>query len=483
MKETVRTRFAPSPTGFLHIGGARTALFNYLFAKKNKGDFVLRVDDTDMERSKEEYEKDILASLKWLGIKWDEMYKQSERRDIYKKYLKKLIEEKRAYYCFCSEEELEEEKKEQTSRGLAPKYNGKCSSLSEKEVEENLRKGKKSIIRLRVPVKNIKFNDLIRGEIVFDSSLLGDFPIAKNIESPLYNFASVVDDEEIKITHVIRAEEHLSNTPRQILIQEALGFKKPIYGHISLILAEDKTKLSKREGAVSVLEFKKEGYLPEAMVNFMAFLGWNPGDEREIFSIEDLIKEFSIEKVHKSGAVFDEVKLDFINGSYIRQKPLTELAEMCVPYLAEAGLVGENTQGIKIEKIISLYKDRIKKLSEISDMVSYFFQEKINYPRELLDWKGVGEAETKKTLEILEKIISEVEEKKWNAKVLGDTLLLKSQERAEELGKSKDKGYLLWPLRAALTGQKFSAGPFDVAEILGKEKTLQRIAEAKNLFI
>jgi len=348
----VRTRYAPAPTGFLHIGGARTALFNYLFAKGQQGSFILRIEDTDIERSKPEFEKDILENLKWLGIEWDEgpdlsgqygPYRQRERIDIYKKYLKKLLDENKAYYCFCSEEELEAQRQYQMSIGEPPRYSGKCGQLSAKEIKKYLSEGKKYIIRFRALPKKIKFNDLIRGELEFDTGLIGDFVIAKNLEIPLYNFAVVIDDFGMQISHVIRGEDLLPNTPKQILIQETLDIPTPKYAHLPLILGPDRSKLSKRHGAGAIFEYKKAGYLPEAMVNFMAFLGWNPGEEREIYSLPSLIKEFSLERVQKGGAIFNIKRLDFLNGFYIRQRSVEKLTELCLPYLIESGLIEETS--------------------------------------------------------------------------------------------------------------------------------------------
>jgi len=316
----IRVRIAPAPTGFLHIGLARTAFFNYLFAKKYQGIFILRIEDTDRERSKPEYEKDIMEGLKWLGIEWDEgpdiggdygPYRQSEKKEIYAKYLKKLLDENKAYHCFCSEEELEAQRQYQLSIGEAPRYSGKCASLPKEVVEKYLTEGKPWVLRFRIPGKKIEFEDLIRGKVEFDTSLMGDTVIAKNLFTPLYNFACVIDDFEMQVSHVIRGEDHISNTPKQILLQEALGFPQPKYAHLPLILGPDRTKLSKRHGAISVSEYKREGYLPEALINFMAFLGWNPGGEREIYSLASLIKEFSLEAVQKSGAIFNIKRLDF----------------------------------------------------------------------------------------------------------------------------------------------------------------------------
>ncbi len=359
----VRVRIAPAPTGNFHIGLARTALFNYLFAKKYEGVFILRIEDTDPERSKPEYEKDILDSLKWLGIEWDEgpdiggdygPYRQSQRLEIYLKYLEKLLAEDKAYYCFCSEEELEMERQYQLSIGQAPRYSGKCANLPKETVQKYLAEGKKAVIRIRVPAKKIEFDDLIRGHLEFDAGLMGDIVIAKNLTtrgqnkslgrwregwSPLYNFACAIDDFEMKFTHIIRGEDHISNTPKQILIQEALGFERPIYAHLPLILGPDRTKLSKRHGAIGISEYRKQGYLPEALVNFIAFLGWNPGTEREIYSMASLIKDFSLEKVQKGGAIFNIKRLDFLNGFYIRQKSIEKLTELCLPYLLESGQI------------------------------------------------------------------------------------------------------------------------------------------------
>lgn len=505
----VRTRMAPSPTGNFHIGGARTALFNYLFAKNFQGSFILRVEDTDKERSKPEYEQNMIESLKWLGIEWDEgpgaegnygPYRQSERKEIYSGYLKKLLEKDQAYYCFCSEEELEAERQYQLSIGEAPHYSGKCANLSKESVKKYLQEGKPSVIRFRLPGKKVEFEDLIRGRLEFDTSLNGDIVIAKDISNPLYNFACVVDDYQMKISHVIRAEEHISNTPKQILIQEAFGFERPQYAHIPLILAPDKTKLSKRHGATGVSDYKEMGYLPEAIVNFMAFLGWNPGDEREIYSMSSLIKDFSLERVQKGGAVFNITRLDYLNGFYIRQKSIEKLTELCLPYLIEEGLInpvfgqtqfppaygarnikakykisetGEEISLEKIQKIVSLYQERLKKLSEITEFIDFFFKEKIEYDKILLNWKTASDEDTAKALDKLEKEFSKIKSASWNKTNLENLLL----PEAEKFG--KDRGYLLWPLRAALTGKKASAGPFDVAEILGREKTLERIKEAK----
>ncbi|XOB40618.1 MAG: glutamate--tRNA ligase [Candidatus Nealsonbacteria bacterium] len=515
----IRVRLAPSPTGFLHIGTARVALFNYLFAKKNQGSFIVRIEDTDQKRSKPEYEKDIIESLNWLGIKPDEApdkegghgpYRQSERKEFYAKYLKKLLEQDKAYYCFCSEEELEAQRQYQLSIGEAPRYSGKCVNLSKETVEKYLAEKKQYVIRFRVPAKKVVFEDLIRGKVEFDASLMGDMVIAKDPSTPLYNFACVVDDFEMKISHVIRGEDHIPNTPKQILLQKALGLSRPKYAHLPLILGPDRRKLSKRHGVVSISDYRKQGYLPETLINFMALLGWNPDTEREIYSMNSLIKEFSLEKVQKSGAVFNIKKLDFLNGFYIRQKSLERLTTACLPYLIEEGLInpvfGErqyppayggkeivqeytvSETGKKIgfdllQKIVSIYQERLKKLSEIPELTDCFFKDKLQYDKDLLRWNKMSDEELKTSLDRLSNVLSEIKPEDFNKNNLGEVLLREAEDFGKQIKKIGDRGYLLWPLRVALTGKKASASPFDIADILGKEKTLKRIKQAKQLIL
>jgi len=491
----VRVRMAPSPTGHLHIGTARTALFNYLFAEKYNGSFILRIEDTDPERSKKEYEKEIIDGFKWLGLNWSEgpdeggeygPYYQSKRKKIYAKYIQKLLEQEKAYYCFCSKEELQARKEYQMSVGESTVYSGKCRNLSPEKVNRYLAE-KKPFIRLKNPCKKIEFNDLIRGKIEFDSALFGDFSIAKGPDDPLYNLACVIDDFEMKITHIIRGEDHISNTPKQILIEEALGFPQPQFAHLPLILGPDKSKLSKRHGATSITEYRENGYLPEALINFISLLSWNPGTEREIFSMPSLIKEFSIEKIQKSGAVFNVDKLDWMNGFYIREKSLKKLTQECIPYLEKSNLIKteiefdglpresyeivETKEKIslkKIEKIIGLYQERLKKLSEIGELTYYFFRKDLDYDKELLRWKDMQDKEIKNVLKRLKKLLSKIKPENWTEQNLTDTLM-------EEADKMENRGEMLWPLRAALTGERASAGPFEVAAVLDKEKTLTRI--------
>jgi len=506
--QDIRVRIAPSPTGPLHIGVTRTALFNYLFTKQNKGKFILRIEDTDIERSDKKYEKDIIENLKWLGLNWNRdcpldtvlesrtvskgqsLYRQSQRTVIYQKYIEKLLDSKQAFWCDHTKEELEKEKKEQMKKKEAPRHI--CNRKG---------KAKAGIIRFHCPDKKIVFNDLIRGKLEFDGGLLGDISIAKDKNIPLYNFAAAIDDVEMKISHVIRGEDHISNTPKQILIQEALGLTPPQFAHLPLILGPDKSKLSKRHGAVSIDWYKKEGYLPEAMINFMVLLGWNPGTEKEIFSLKELIKEFSLERVQKGGAIFNLERLNWINGQYIRQMDLDKLTKLCLTYLVQDKLIvpvwGQGSKakmyavapdafGVKeykivatkelvnftyLKKIVALEQERLKKLSEIGELTKFFFLDKLDYEAELLIWKKMTLEQVKKNLDILDEVLSKMA--KFDQKSLEDVLM--------PLAKKHGSGELLWPLRVALTSQKASAGPFEIAEILGKEKTLKRIQQAKNL--
>ncbi len=502
----IRTRIAPSPTGNLHIGTARTALFNYLFAYKNNGKFAIRIEDTDKDRSKIEFEKDIFDGLEWLGLVSSStiIIRQSERTDIYKKYLNKLLEKNLAYKCFCSIEELEKIRQKQKNKGISPIYSGNCSKLKETNVLNNY------VIRFRVEdalkkSNEVVFSDLIRGKIKSKINLIGDFVIAKiknKTVLPLYNFAVVVDDYEMDISHIIRGEDHIPNTSKQILIQKALGLPSLKYAHLPLILGSDRSKMSKRSGATSVLFYKKEGYLPEALINFMAFLGWNPKDEREFFLVKDLVKEFSFEKIQKSGAIFNIEKLDYINGYYIRKKPLKELSEIAIPYLIKSGLIHTISTSTIIDfrkfiitetskevgfsylkKIIGSYQDRLKKISEISELTNYFFKNKLSYKKDLFIWANSTYENVIKSLKFTKTFICDnIKEEDFNKDKLKALIFAKILEFNLSIDIPKkslnNKGYILWPLRVALTAQKASLGPFEIAEIIGKKNTIKRIEEA-----
>lgn len=450
----------------------------------------MRIEDTDKERSLQKWTGEIIEQLKWMGIEWNEgpdidgkfgPYKQTQRLDIYEKYLKKLLGADQAYYCFCTEEDLENKRQEQLGRGVAPKYDGTCAHLSAKQIEKNFTEKKSAVIRFRVKSQKIKFDDLVRGEVEFDTGLLGDVVIAKNLQSPLYHFAVVVDDYEMQISHVIRGEEHLPNTPRQILLQKALGFDQPVYAHLPLMLNSDRSKLSKRQGDVALADYHNLGYLPEALVNFMVLLGWNPGTEKELFSMQQLIKEFSIERVQKAGAVFNIDRLDYINGLYIREKEIKKLADLCRPYLKEAGfLVEGQVSESKLEKVIEVSKTRMKKLADIVELSDFFFKDKLSYDKNLLRWQKMGDSEVNLSLQASKKILSDI--KKWELPEIEKELLLSIEKFNLENGyPEKNKGYLLWPLRVALSGKEFSPGPFEIADVLGKAKTIKKIDDALKL--
>ena len=427
--KNIVTRFAPSPTGFLHVGGMRTALFNYLFAKAHGGKFILRIEDTDKERSKKEYEEDIVAGLSWLSLSYDEIYRQSERGEIYKKHLQAMLYKGSAY-----------------------------------EAEENS-DGTGKVIRFKNPNGKITFKDMIRGDISFDTAELGDFVIAKDMHTPLFHLAVVVDDFEMSITHIIRGEDHISNTPRQMLIQRAISAPEPLYAHIPLILAPDKSKLSKRHGAVSVNEYKAEGYLPEALINFLALLGWNPGTEKEIFTLSELIKEFNLEKVQKGGAVFDRTKLDWINREHLRKLPSKDLEIFVSDIL-------KTQDSVLVKKITPLILERINKFSDINTMaaegeLAYFF-ERPQYSSEKLVWK---KSDSKTTKRHIDRMIELFQNADFTS---AESLKPAIWDYAEGEG----RGDVLWPLRFALSGRDKSPDPFTIASILGKEETRERLRAA-----
>jgi len=478
-KEIVRTRFAPSPTGLFHIGNVRTALFNFLFSKKYGGKFILRLEDTDVNRYRPEYENDIIETLKWLNLYWDEgPYRQSERLDVYAGYLRQLLNNGDAFYCFHSKEFLKQEREEQVRTKKPPVHNCEFKKIPLRDAERHLSK-ESALVRFETPVDlEISFFDLIRGEIRFNSGTLGgDFSLAKaegpDKFLPLYNFAVVIDDFEMNINHVIRGEDHISNTPKQILIQQALKMPTPKYAHLPLILGSDKSKLSKRHLAVAVKEYREAGYLPEALLNFIALLGWNPGTDKEIFNLEELIREFDLNKVQKSGAVFNTEKLDWLNGSYLRRLPLDELARRTIPFLEKENLVDESHCDFEyIKKVLALEQPRLKKLGEIGERLAFFFKLP-KYQPELLIWRDMLFKDIVTSLKVSLKTLNEIDESEFTKDNL-EIILLKEVKRA----KNKDKGRLLWPLRVALTGLEASPGPFEILEILGKKESVRRIEAA-----
>ncbi len=466
VKQQIRVRIAPSPTGFLHVGTARTALFNWLFARQHGGAFLLRIEDTDRERSKPEYETDILKSLEWIGLTWDEnVIRQSERGDIYERYLNQLLKEKHAYYCFCTKEELEAQRQSQITQGLAPKYSGKCRSVSEVEIKSNHAASRESVIRFCVAERHVSFTDIIRGKISFDASLMGDIVVAKSAREPLYNLAVVIDDAEMKISHVIRGEDHLGNTPKQILLEEALELPMPHYAHLPLILDFDRSKMSKRNASTAVLEYREAGYLPDALVNFLGLLGWHPKDDREILNREEFIKEFDLTRVQKSGAVFNLEKLEWMNSQYLRRIPESELARQII----KSGITSDHIEKDRITRILRLVKDRMKKLSDFK-LLSGFLFELPDYPVKLLNWKETVSERTEENLRSAIKIIQSISGDSFSKEHVQTTLA--------PLGEERGRGEVFWPLRVALSGSEASPGPFEIMEVLGKDESLRRLERA-----
>ncbi len=478
MSDNIRVRIAPSPSGNLHIGTARTALFNFLYAKKVGGEFVLRIEDTDLDRSSEAYTQNIFDSLKALGLNWDEgpdvggpygPYYQSQRFDIYPKYAQMLIDKGYAYECFCTNEELEAEKEEAIKNHSAYVYSRKCLNLTEEEKNELRAKGIKPSIRFKVEHKELVFNDLVKGELKFDTSLIGDFVIMKSNGTPTYNFAVVIDDMLMKITDVIRGEDHISNTPKQILIYEALGAKVPNFGHLGMILAPDRTKLSKRHGATAVSDFVKQGYLTDALINFVALLGWAPSDGVEIKSVDEIAKDFRIHEVSSSNSVFEYDKLNWMNGQYIKKMEIPKLTDMIIPFLSKYDVTKYSRE--KLEKIVQITREPLTVLSEIEHDASYFFEDNLSYDevREVLD-KDLSK-------EVIQYVIDSAD--CWN---FDDEEDIHNKLADLRTYFKENKGYkpkeTMWAVRAALTGRTRGADMAETIWILGKDKVVQRLKNA-----
>jgi glutamyl-tRNA synthetase len=488
MNKEVRVRFAPSPTGFFHVGGLRTALYNFLFARKHNGKFILRVEDTDQARFVPGALENIVQSLAEFklnpdeGVYWDNgvkergdkgPYFQSKRLDLYKKYAQELVDKNVAYYCFCTPERLEKLRKEQEAAHQPPRYDKHCLHLTAEEIETKLRAGEPHVIRLNVPAdQQIRFTDLVHGEIAFSSNEIDDQVLLKSDGYPTYHLANVVDDHLMEITHVIRGEEWIPSTPKHILLYSLFGWESPQFAHLPLLLSKTRKKLSKREGDVSVKDFLEQGYLPEALLNFVALLGWNPKTEQEIFSLIELIQQFSLDKVNKAGAVFDLEKLDWLNGVYIRNMKMEELYARILPYLIKAGIHAEGHPRQFIEKILTLERDRLKKLSEIGDRVRYFFEEP-KYETDLLIWKNSDQQVIRQNLKKLFEFLQNHEPSEAEIKKFIEENKLKT-------------GEVLWPLRVAITGMQASPGPFEIIDAFqvlpnGKQIVLDRIDKAVKL--
>jgi glutamyl-tRNA synthetase len=453
----IRVRFAPSPTGFLHVGNARTALFNWLFARQKGGIFILRVEDTDIERSLQEYEKALLLDLKWLGLNWDEgpdiggkygPYRQSERLGIYNEYIEKLLEEGKAYYCFCSPEELEEERKRALAQGIMPKYSGKCRKITLGEALERIKKGEKAAVRLKTPDSGeIRFNDLVRGEVVFALNGIGDPILVRSNGLPSYNYAVVIDDYLMKITHVIRGEDHISNTPRQLLVYRALNLQPPVFAHLSMVMGKDNTRLSKRHGATSIEQFRKEGYLSTALNNYLALLGWSPPEGKEILTIEELINLFDLNKVSRSSAIFDYDKLNWINRQHIRKLTSKEKAVRAYPYLKEAGYLPEKmtvSHWKWLEKAIESIIANIDRFSQLIGEFSIFF----DFSPENMDQEAKSILESEEGRRVIQFFHDEL----LKLNKFDYEIFIKITEKIKKKFKYKGKK-LYHPLRVALTAR------------------------------
>ncbi|MFH1235579.1 MAG: glutamate--tRNA ligase [Parcubacteria group bacterium] len=483
----VRVRFAPSPTGFLHIGGLRTALFNYLFAKKHGGEFVLRIEDTDAARYVPEALTNIIEALRWYGLAWDEgpdptapltkslgsfgPYIQSQRKKIYQTYVSELLESGAAYPCFCTTERLDSLRKEQVNERRAPRYDGLCRNLDASDVQSRLISGVAHTIRLRVPQEGTcTFNDMIRGDVTFECSVIDDQVLLKSDGFPTYHLANVVDDHLMKISHVIRAEEWLPSTPKHILLYQALNWTPPRFAHLPMILGSDRTKLSKRHGADPALEYRQRGFLPQAVINYIALLGWNPGGDREFFTLSQLIDEFSIEKVNKAPSIFDIQKMRWTNASYLRTMEPNILVSFARKFVPDKEISDK-----KLANLLISIRDRIETLEEIGEWGSYFFQNDITYDPALL----IPTAGTKETTVVALTFVSEVLEKMNDEDFTESVLRNLFVNRIKSGGKKN--GEILWPLRVAVSGKKASPDVFAMMEVLGRKVSTQRVITALSL--
>lgn len=493
----IRVRFAPSPTGYMHVGNFRTALYTYLFARQKKGTFILRIEDTDQKRYVQDALEKLIQILNWAGFEYSEgvyiengkviqkgeygPYIQSERLDIYKKYAQELVAKERAYYCFCTPERLEKMRAEQSARKEAPMYDRCCLRLSADEIKEKLGSKEKYVIRQKINTEGTtEFEDIIRGKVSFENKLLDDQVLLKSDGYPTYNFANVIDDHLMEISHIIRGEEFVSSTPKFIQLYQNFSWDIPMFAHLPLLLNTDRTKLSKRQGDISVEDYIKKGYLKEAIINFVAMLGWNPGEgsTQEIFSMEELIENFDLKKVHKAGAVFDLQKLDWLNSQYIKKLPIDELYEKSKEFLEqkdfyiawnmEHGTWNTKDKEEYVKKVLTIEQERLVNLSGVGESNKFFFED-IKYDKELLRWKNMSDEDLKNNLEKSKNILENISDSDWTKENLEKILLEAAGDK---------RGELLWPLRVALTGEKKSPSPFEVAWALGKAETLSRIKKA-----
>lgn len=478
MSSEVRVRFAPSPTGYLHVGGARTALFNYLFAKNRGGKFILRIEDTDQSRYHEGALKEIFTSMEWLGLNWDEgpevggdcgPYFQSERLEKYKSAVEELITNGHAYKCFCTADRLtklrEEQEKNKTSK---TGYDRHCRDLSKEEVDAKISAGDPYVIRLKVPDgETVKFNDMVRGEIQYSSDVLDDMVLLKTDGFPTYHLANIVDDHDMRISHVLRGDEWIASTPKHVLLYNAFGWEPPVFAHLPVILAEGGGKLSKRKGAASVMDYKKEGFLPEGLFNFLALLGWNPGDDREVMSIEELIKAFTLEKVSPKPSVFDSKKLEWMNGQYMANVDIDRIYGDIKELWNENGINSETDETFQ-RKVLELMKSRSKRVTDLATGTAYFFEDPKEY-----DPKSVKKGWKSGASDLLTTLIDKFESLQDFSHDPLDSLF-SSYAEENELGLGK----LILPVRLAISGVGFGAGLYDLMELLGKETVIRRMSAA-----
>jgi len=481
---TVRTRYAPSPTGHLHIGGARTALFSYLYARNQGGEFIIRIEDTDQTRHVETGIDSQLNGLKWLGLEWNESvdvggpygpYRQLERLDIYKEYTDKLIAGGHAYYCYCSEAELEAEREAQEARGEMPRYGGRCRTLTEEQAAAFRAEGRKPTVRFRVPADvTYAFDDEVREHVEFQSNDIGDWIMVRPDGIPTYNFAVVIDDHLMKITHVVRGEEHLSNTPRQLMVYRAIGAEPPKFGHLPLILNQDRKKMSKRDESIIqfIEQYRELGYLPEAIMNFIVLLGWSPGGEQEIFGKGQLIAQFGLDRISKSGAVFDTEKLNWMNNHYLRAADLDRVVDLAIPHLVKAGRIPAELDAAGREwvtALVGLYLEQLRYAAEIVDLSAMFFEEKPTMEEEAA---GIlAEEQVPTVLRAFAEQVRATPDEAYSADAI-KAMLKTVQTETGFKGKQ-----LFMPIRAALTGQTHGRDLNQTLWLLGKEKVLARLQE------
>jgi len=471
--EQVRVRFAPSPTGYPHLGNIRTALFNWLFARHSNGVFILRIEDTDQARKVEGAVEIIIDSLKWLGLDFDEgPVFQSDRLDMYRKYADQLVDEGKAYRCFCSSERLESMRQDQTARKQPPGYDRRCRELTTEQIQEAKAQGIVPVVRFKSPLEGqTAITDVIRGEVTFDNKTLDDFVLLKSDGYPTYHLANIVDDHFMKITHVMRAEEWLSSAPRHLLLYRAFGWQPPHFAHLPMILGPDKSKLSKRHGATAINEYRDKGYLPEAMINFLTLLGWSLDDKTEIMTLEEIIKNFSIERVSKTAAVFNIDKLEWMNGMYIRTLSVDDFAAKCLPFV-ERDLPAEIKRPIEIsylKQIAPLVQERAKTLGEVAGLIDFFYVDNLEYDAALLQ----GKLEKSQALIVLQKSIAVLESaSEWKTEPMEHSV----RPLTEEVGLKA--GPFFGVLRVAITGRTASPPLFQTMEVLGRQRCMDRLQKA-----